>query len=70
MSNKSPEKSKPYKTAATLFLISGLLFIIVGVVSGKIGIFLPVGIALIIVSVVFWQHSRKLTDNGRKDSAK
>jgi len=70
MSSKSPKNSKSYKTAATLFLISGLLFIIVGIVGGRIGIFLPVGIALIIVSIVFWQHSKKLTDNERQDSSK
>jgi len=70
MSSKSPKDAKAYKTAATLFSISGLLFIIVGVVGGKIGIFLPVGIALVIISIVIWQHSKKLTDNGRKDSSK
>jgi membrane-bound ClpP family serine protease len=70
MSSKSPKDSKSYKTAATLFAISGLLFIIVGVVGGKIGIFLPVGIALVIISIVIWQHSKKLTDNERKDSSK
>jgi hypothetical protein len=70
MSSKSPKDSKAYKTAATLFAISGLLFIIVGVVGGKIGIFLPVGIALVIISIVIWQHSKKLTDNERKDSSK
>ena len=70
MSSKSPKDLKSYKTAATLFSISGLLFIIVGVVGGKIGIFLPVGIALVIISIVIWQHSKKLTDNERKDSSK
>ena len=70
MSSKSPKDAKSYKTAATLFSISGLLFIIVGVVGGKIEIFLPIGIALVIISIVFWQHSKKLTDNERKDSSK
>jgi len=70
MSSKSPKDLKSYKTAATLFSISGLLFIIVGVVGGKIGIFLPIGIALIIISIVIWQHSKKLTGNERKDSSK
>ena len=70
MSSKSPKDLKSYKTAATLFSISGLLFIIVGVVGGKIGIFLPVGIALVIISIVIRQHSKKLTDNERKDSSK
>jgi len=70
MSSKSPKDLKSYKTAATLFSISGLILIIVGVVGGKIGIFLPIGIALVIISIVIWQHSKKLTDNERKDSSK
>jgi membrane-bound ClpP family serine protease len=53
MSNKSPKDSKSYQTAAMLFSISGLIFIILGVVSGKIGIYLSVGIALVIISIVF-----------------
>jgi len=57
------KNSKSYKTAATLFSISGLLFIIVGIVAGKIGIFLPIGIALVVISMGFWQRSRKPTDN-------
>jgi len=56
---------KSYKTAATLFTISGLILIVVGMVSivtGKTPIFLPIGIALVIVSMVFWQQSRKMTN--------
>ena len=60
---KLSKNSRSYRTAAILFSISGLLFIIVGVVSGKIGVFLPIGIALVVISVVFWQQSRKPTDN-------
>ena len=69
MSSKSPKDLKSYKTAATLFAISGLIFIIVSVVSGKIGVYLPVGIALAIISIGFWQHSKKLTSNEHKDSS-
>lgn len=64
------ENSESYKTAATLFAISGLIFIIVSVVSGKIGVYLPIGIALTILSIGFWQHSKKLTSNEHKDSSK
>ena len=60
MGRESPQNSKSYKTAATLFLISGLIFIIVAIVSGKIGVFLPVGIALFIIGIGFWQHGKKL----------
>ena len=69
MSSKSPKDLKSYKTAATLFSISGLVFIIVAVVSGKIGIFLPIGIALVILSIGFWQHSKKLTNDEHKHSS-
>jgi membrane-bound ClpP family serine protease len=50
--------AKSYKTAAVLFSISGFVFIIVSVVSGKIGVFLPIGIALLIISIGFWQRSK------------
>ena len=63
MGSESPKNVKRYRMAATFFLISGLLFTIVAVVSGKIGNFLPVGIAMVIISIAFWQHSKKLTDN-------
>jgi len=65
MSSGSSKNSKSYRTAAILFAISGLLFIIVTAVSSDI-VFLPVGIALIIISIVFWQHSRKLTNGTNK----
>ena len=70
MNNKLSKDSKSYKNAAILFSISGLLFIIVSVVSGKIGVFLPPGIALVIISIVFLQHSKKLTDNEHEGSSK
>jgi len=70
MSSKPSKNSKSYKTAATLFSISGFIFILVGIVSGKIGIFLPIGIALVIISIGFWQRSKKLSNNKRKNSSK
>ena len=66
---KLSKSSKSYKTAAILFLISGLIFVIAGIVSTvTIGtpIFLPIGIALIILSMVYRQQSRKLTDNSEE----
>jgi len=65
MSSEPSKDLKAYRTAAILFTISGLLFIIVTVVSSKI-FFLPVGIALIIISIVFWQQGKKLTNGGNK----
>ena len=68
MTDKSYEELKRYKTAAILFSISGLVFIIVGIVSGKIAIFLTIGIALIFTSIVFRQYGNKLDDNKDGDS--
>ena len=65
MSSEPSKNSKSYKTAAILFSISGLLFIIVTAVSKNI-VFLPVGIALIIISIVLWQHGKKLTNGINK----
>ena len=65
MSSEPSKNLKSYKTAAILFSISGLLFIIVTVVSSNI-VFLPVGIALVIISIVFWQHGKKLTNGVNK----
>jgi len=62
MSSEPSKKLEAYKTAAILFSISGVIFIIEAAVSSKIGVFLPVGIALVIISIVFWQHSKKLTN--------
>jgi membrane-bound ClpP family serine protease len=60
MESKPARDSKAYRTAAALFAISGLLFIMVSAVSGKIGVFLPIGIALLIISIGFYQRSKKL----------
>jgi len=61
MSSESSKNLKSYKIAAILFSISGLLFIIVAVISSQI-VFLPVGIALVIISIVFWQQGKKFTN--------
>jgi len=66
MSSEPSKNSKSYKTAAILFSISGLIFIIVAVVSSKIGVFLPLGIALVIISIVLWQQSKKLKNGINK----
>jgi hypothetical protein len=65
MSSESSKNLKSYKIAAILFSISGLLFIIVTAVSSNI-VFLPVGIALVIISIVFWQQGKKLTNGVNK----
>jgi drug/metabolite transporter (DMT)-like permease len=57
------EEAKRWRTAAIFYSIGGLLFIIVGAIGDRIGVFLPIGIALVILSMAFWQHSKKPTDN-------
>ena len=58
MNSKSSDNVKSYKTAAILFTVSGVIFIILSGVSEIF--FLPVGIALIIISILFWQRSKRL----------
>jgi hypothetical protein len=53
---KQSENSKSYKTAAKFFAFSGCVLIIVGIVASKIGVYLPIGIALLIVSLTMWRH--------------
>ena len=65
MSSEPSKNLKAYKTAAILFAISGLLFIVVTAVSSNI-VFLPDGIALVIISVVFMQQGKKLTNGINK----
>ena len=65
MSSESSKNLKSYKIAAILFSISGLLFIIVTAVSSNI-VFLPIGIALVIISIVFWQQGKKFTNGVNK----
>jgi len=62
-------EAKRMRTAATLFIISGLLLIIAGAIGDKIGVFLPIGIALIIVSMSFWQYSKKATNHEQQNSS-
>ena len=52
--------AKSYNVAAMLFSISGAVFVIVIVVSGRIGVFLPIGVALVIAGIGFWQRSKEL----------
>jgi hypothetical protein len=61
MSSEPSKDLKAYRTAAILFLISGVIFIIVAVISSQI-VFLPVGIALVIISIVLWRQGKKFTN--------
>jgi hypothetical protein len=61
-------EAKRMRTAAKLYSIGGLILIIVGAISGRIGVFLPIGIALVILSMAFWQHSRQPTNNEQENA--
>ena len=65
--SESSKNYKSYRNSAILFMISGIIFITlgfsVGIVSGGIAIYLPIGIALLIVSMGIWQKSRKIKKN-------
>jgi len=65
MSSEPSKNLKSYKTAAILFSISGLLFIIATIIGGYV-VFLLIGIVLIIISIVFWQHGKKFTNGVNK----
>ncbi|MFC1988484.1 hypothetical protein ACFLVJ_01455 [Chloroflexota bacterium] len=66
------DKTKKSKLASTMFIFSGLTFLLVGVVSaignksfttGNFAVFLPIGIALIIVGLGMRQRQKNQTDN-------
>ena len=57
--NREPS-AKSYKTAAVLFALSGFVFLMLSALGDRIGLFLAVGIALVILSINFWRLSKKL----------
>lgn len=63
------KEAKRMRTAAILYSISGFILIIVGAISGRIGVFLPIGIALVILSMAFWQRSNKLKNHELENSS-
>ncbi len=66
MSVKSSDNLNSYKTGAILFSISGIIFIVLSIVDEIF--FLPIGIALMITSISFWQRSKYLAKDGHKDT--
>ena len=67
MSDEPSKSPKSYRTAGMFFLIGGLLFTIAAAVSGEVGAFLTPGIALFIIGVALWQHSKKLRDEVNRE---
>ncbi len=59
-----PESSKSYKTyrnSARMFMISGIIFIIAGILGDNI-YFLFIGIAVLIIGIGTWLYSRKIKE--------
>jgi len=53
-----------------VFIILGIVTsIIVGITTSRVAIYLPIGIALIIVGIGIWQKSRKIKENDSANSS-
>lgn len=61
--SNTPKSSKFYKTAAMLLLIAVLLTLAASILGFTVGVFVPIGMAFILIGVAFWQRSRKLKNN-------
>jgi len=66
--SESSKKDKSYRTSARLFLISGIIFIIVSILGGKI-FFLPIGIALLVVGLGVRRQSHKIRESEQDNSS-
>ena len=64
MMAESSKSYKSYRTSAILFMISGILLIIIGLVGDKIYL-LPIGLALVALSLGIWLKSRRIKENGQ-----
>ena len=52
--------------SARLFFIAGIVFMIVAIVADKIAVYLPIGIALLVIGMMGIRRSRKSEDNNRE----
>jgi len=50
-------------------MVSGIIFIILGIVTSRVAIYLPIGIGLLIVGIAIWQKSRKIKENNSDNSS-
>ena len=66
--SESSKSYKSYRTSAILFMISGILLIIIGLAGDKIYL-LPIGLALVTISLVIWQKSHKIKENEQDNSS-
>ncbi|MFC1983824.1 hypothetical protein ACFLVO_02270 [Chloroflexota bacterium] len=67
--SEGSKNRKSYRTSALLFMISGIVFIILCIIPGRITVFLPIGIALLIIGMGIWQNSRKIKENEQGNSS-
>ena len=65
--SESSKSYKSYRTSAILFMISGILLIMVGLVGDKIYL-LPIGIALVALSLDIWQKSSRIHEKEQNNS--
>ena len=65
--SESSKSYKSYRTSAILFMISGILLIIIGLMGDKIYL-LPIGLALVALSLVIWQKSRRIHKEEQNNS--
>jgi len=66
---ESSKNYKSYRTSTILFMVSGIIFIILGIVTSRVAIYLPIGIGLLIVGIAIWQKSRKIKENNSDNSS-
>ena len=66
---KSSKNYKSYRTSGILFMISGIIFTILSIVTSRVAKYLPIGIALLIVGIAIWQESRKIMENNSDNSS-
>ena len=66
--SESSKSYKSYRTSARLFMISGVLLIVVSILGDKIYL-LPIGMALLIVSMGIWRQSHKIKEAEQDNSS-
>jgi hypothetical protein len=66
---RTRDDPRSYRAAAILFSTSGAIFLVLAAVGREVGAFLPIGIALIVLSMGFWKRSRKPARGDGEDSS-
>ena len=66
--SESSKNYKSYRTSAIMFMISGVILVIVSILGDKIYL-LPIGIALLIISMGIWRKSHKIKEAEQDNSS-